>query len=55
MHLNQTCKINGLINLQTIIPRAALLTTYKSFLRLHLDFIYDRAFNESFQNKLEPV
>ena len=52
-------KIIGLIRkLQPIIPRAALLTIYKSFLKLHLDYgdvIYDRAFNESFQNKLETV
>ena len=44
--------------LQPIIPRAALLTIYKSFLRLHLDYgdvIYDRTFNEYFQNKLESV
>ena len=44
--------------LQPIIPRAALLTIYKSFLRPPLDYgdvIHDRAFNESFQNKLESV
>ena len=44
--------------LQPIIPRAALLTIYKSFIRPHLDYgdiIYDRAFNKSFQNKLESV
>ena len=44
--------------MQPIIPRTALLTIYKSFLRPHLDYgdvIYDRAFNESFQNKLESV
>ena len=44
--------------LQPITPRAALLTIYKSFLRPHFDYravIYDRAFNESFQNKLESV
>ena len=38
--------------------RAALLTTYKSFLRRQLDYgdvIYDCAFNESFQSKLEFV
>ena len=55
--LIKTRKIIGLIRkLQPIIPRAALLTIYKSFLRPHLDYgdvIYDRAFNESFQNKLE--
>ena len=44
--------------LQPVIPRAALLTIYKSFVRPHLDYgdvIYDCAFNESFQNKLESV
>ena len=57
--LIRTRKIIGLIRkLQPIIPRAALLTIYKSFLRPHLDYgdvIYDRAFNKSFQNKLESV
>ena len=52
-------KIIGLIRkLQPIILRAALLTIYKSFLGPHLDYgdvIYDRAFNKSFQNKLESV
>ena len=57
--LIKTRKIVGLIRkLQPVIPRAALLTIYKSFLRPHLDYgdvIYDCAFNESFQNKLESV
>ena len=57
--LIKTRKIIGLIRkLQPIIPTAALLTIYKSFLRPHLDYgdvIYDRAFNESSQNKLESV
>ena len=57
--LIKTHKILGMIKkLQPIIPRAALITIYKSFLRPHLDYgdiIYDRAFNESFQNKLESV
>ena len=57
--LIKTHKIIGMIRkLQPIIPRAALLTIYKSYLRPHLDYgdvIYDRAFNESFQNKLESV
>ena len=52
-------KIIGMIRkLQPIIPRAALLTISKSFIRPHLDYgdvIYDRAFNKSFQNKLESV
>ena len=44
--------------LQAVITRAALLIIYKFFLRPHLDcedIIYDRAFNESFQNKLNSV
>ena len=57
--LVKTRKIIGMIRkLQPAIPRTALLTIYKSFLRPHLDHedvIYDRAFNESFQNKLESV
>ena len=57
--LIETHKIIGMIRkLQPIIPRAALLTIYKSFLRPHLDYgdvIYDRVLNESFQNKLESV
>ena len=57
--LIKTHKIIGMIRkLQPIILRAALLTIYKSFLRPHLDYgdvIYDLAFNESFQNKLESV
>ena len=41
-----------------IISRIALLKIEKSFLRPNIDYgvsIYDRAFNESFQNKLESV
>ena len=55
--LIKTRKIIGLIRkLQPIIPRAVLLIIYKSFLRPHsLDLIYDRVFNESFQNKLKYV
>ena len=57
--LIKTRKIIGLIKkLQPVIPRAALLTIYKTFLRPHLDYgdvIYDRAFSESFQKKLESV
>ena len=57
--LTKTRETIGLIRkLQPIMPRAALLTTYKSFLRPHLDYgdvIYDRAFKESFQKKLGSV
>ena len=57
--LIKTRKIIGLIRkLQPIIPRAALLTNYKSFFWPQLDYgdvIYDHAFNEPFQNKLDSV
>ena len=57
--LTKAHKIIGMIRkLQQIIPRAASLAIYKSFLRPHLDYgdvIYDRAFNKSFKNKLGSV
>ena len=37
-----------------ILPRSPLLTIYKSFIRLHLDYgdlIYDQAYNASFHKK----
>ena len=44
--------------LRTILPRSALLTIYKSFIRPHLDYgdiIYDQAYNNSFHQKLESI
>ena len=41
---------------QNILPRSALLTIYKCFVRTHLDYgdiIYDEAFNNSFHQKIE--
>ena len=41
---------------QNILPRSALLTIYKCFVRTHLDYgdlIYDQAFNNSFHQKIE--
>ena len=38
------------------VPRKALLTIYKSFIRPHLDYggiLYDKPENENFQNKVE--
>ena len=37
------------------LPRSALLTIYKSFIRPHLDYgdiLYDKPNNENFQNKI---
>ena len=57
MILNQANKTIGLLRkLHNILPRSALLTIYKSFIRPHLDYgdiIYDQANNASFNQKLE--
>ena len=56
------CKINktiGLIRkLQNLLPRTALITLYKAFVRPHFDYgdiIYDQAHNASFHQKLESL
>ena len=44
--------------IQTILPRPTLLTIYKAFIRLHLDYgdtTYDQAYNDSFHQKLDSV
>ena len=44
--------------LNIILPRSALLTMYRSFIRPHLnydDVIYDQPENESFRSKIELV
>ena len=55
----KTNKTIGLLRkLQTLLPRAPLITIYKSFIRLHLDYgdmIYDQTFNMSFQQKMETI
>ena len=52
------CKINKTIRLtrklQNLLPRTALITLYKAFLRPHLDYgdiIYDQTHNASFHQK----
>ena len=63
VHLDKKIKkwkrIIGLIRRLSInLPRNALLTIYKSFVRPHLDYgdiLYDKPNNENFQNKLEKV
>ena len=52
-------KIVGLIRrLSVYLPRNALLTIYKSFVRQHLnygDILYDKRSNDNFQSKMEKV
>ena len=52
-------KIIGLLcKLQTLLPRAPLITIFKPFIRPHLDYgdmIYDQTFNMSFQQKMETI
>ena len=57
--LNKVNKAIGLLRkFQLILPRHSLITIYKAFIRPHLDYgdvIYDRAFNESFHQRLESI
>ena len=59
MILNKVNKTIGLLRKhQNIVPRSALLTIYKRFIRPHLDYsdiIYDQAYSASFNQKLEPL
>ena len=59
---NILSKVNKTIRLmrklQAFLPRQSLVTVYKAFLRLHLDYgdiIYDQTYNESFHQKMESV
>ena len=56
---NKISKTIGLLRkLQNILPRPALLTMYKRFIRLRLDYgdiIYDQACNLSFHQILESI
>ena len=56
---NEISKTIGLFwKWQNILPRPALLTIYKCFIRPHLDYgdiIYDQAYNLSFHQKLESI
>ena len=62
-HLNKVdSNVNkniGIIRkLQNVLPRSALLTIYKPFIRPHLDYgdtIHNKAFNESFHPQLESL
>ena len=36
-----------------MLPREALLTIYKSFIRPHFDVIYDQSYNDLFHAELE--
>ena len=49
----------GLLHkLQQLLPRAALVTTYISFIRPHRnygDILYDQAYNLSFHQKLQFI
>ena len=63
MHLKEKISIvnNGIALLRKLrysIPRKPLLSIYKAFLRLHLDYcyvIYDKPCNEKFIDTLESI
>ena len=56
---NKANKTIGLLRkLSNLLPRQALVTIYKSFIRPHLDYgdvLYDQAFNNSFHAKMESI
>ena len=62
-HFNNTLKkinktIGLLRKLRYSLPRSALVTIYKSFIRPHIDYgdiVYDQAYNDSFHEKLESI
>ena len=44
--------------LKNLLPRSALITLHKTFVRPHLDYgdiVYDQAHNASFHQKLESL
>ena len=55
MSNNISKTIELLWKLQNILPRPALLTIYKCFIRQNGDIIYDQAYKFSFHQKLESV
>ena len=56
---NKTNKTIGLLKkLSNLLPRQALVTIYKAFIRPHLDYgdvLYDQAFNNSFLAEMESI
>ena len=59
IRINKTNKTIGLLRkLQNLLPREALITIYKAFVRPHLDYgdvLFDQAFNASSHEKLESI
>ena len=61
-HINEKIKktnkdFNVIKKLHLSLPRSSLITVYKSFIRLHLDYgdiIYDQSNNDSFSDKSKP-
>ena len=56
---NKTNKTIGLLRkLPSLLPRQALVTNYKAFVRRYLDYgdvLYDQVFNNSFHAKIESI
>ena len=56
---NKTNETIGLLKkLSNLLPRQALVTIYKTFIRPHLDYgdvLYDQAFHNSFHAKMESI
>ena len=58
MYLQASKRIGVIKKLNNVLPRKALLTIYKSFVRPHLDYgdiLYHQPYNESINSKLESI
>ena len=58
VYTKTTKTLNLLRKLQNLLPRSALITLYKSFVRPHLDYgdiIYEESYNASFHERLESI
>ena len=54
--LSKTNKTIGLLcKVQNILPRAALITIDKTFVRPHLSIFYYKAYNNTFHEKIESI
>ena len=62
-HINEKIKkatkgVTAIRKINLLLPRSSLLTTYKSFVRPHLnygDVVYDRSNNSRLSDKIETV
>ena len=58
LKISKTLELNLSLKIRNLLPRPALFTIYKAFVRPYLDYsdiLYDQAYNMSFHHKLESI